>query len=90
MACKGSAVRSRLAPPDKRVIEGRIKNSMKLIGQWIIYAGIVLVITGLIGGFTAMAKDADSMATNLLVLVPLGFAALLTGTVMTQLSGTRQ
>ena len=62
---------------------------MMLIGRLIIYAGIALAVVGLIGGFTAMARDADGEATNLLILVPLGFAALLTGTVMTQLSEPR-
>ena len=62
---------------------------MNLIGRLMIYLGIVMVATGLIGGFTAMFRDADSTAVNLLVLVPLGFAALLTGTVLTQLSEPR-
>ncbi len=58
---------------------------MEQIGRYTIYAGIVLVAVGLIGGFMAMFRDADSVAVNLLVLVPLGFAALLTGTVISQL-----
>ena len=58
---------------------------MEQIGRYTVYAGIVLVAAGLIGGFSAMFQDADSLAVNLLMLVPLGFAALLTGTVVSQL-----
>ncbi len=58
---------------------------MEQIGRYTVYAGIVLVAVGLIGGFSAMFQDADSLAVNLLMLVPLGFAALLTGTVVSQL-----
>jgi hypothetical protein len=55
------------------------------IGRYTVYLGIVLIAVGLIGGFVALFQDADSLAVNLLVLVPLGFAALLTGTVVSQL-----
>ena len=55
------------------------------IGRYTVYLGIVLIAVGLIGGFIALFQDADSLAVNLLVLVPLGFAALLTGTVVSQL-----
>lgn len=50
-----------------------------------VYLGILLIATGLIGGFLALFQDADGVAVNLLMLVPLGFAALLTGTVVSQL-----
>jgi len=50
-----------------------------------VYLGIVLVGVGLTGGFLALFRDADSLAVNILVLVPVGFAALLTGTVISQL-----
>ena len=58
---------------------------MGRLGRYTVYLGIVLVIVGLIGGFLALFRDADSLAVNLLVLVPVGFAALLTGTVISQL-----
>ncbi|MBI5040011.1 MAG: hypothetical protein HZB57_02015 [Gammaproteobacteria bacterium] len=58
---------------------------MHRFGQLAVYLGILLVAVGLVGGFTAMFRDADGLAVNLLVLVPLGFAALLTGVVVTQL-----
>jgi hypothetical protein len=59
---------------------------MVRVGRYTIYFGIVLITAGLIGGFIALFQDADSLAVDLLFLVPLGFAALLTGTVMAQLT----
>ena len=55
------------------------------IGWCAVWMGILLIVAGLIGGFTAMFREADSLAVNLLVLVPLGFVVLLTGTVILQL-----
>jgi hypothetical protein len=55
------------------------------LGRYTVYLGIALVTVGLIGGFVALFRDADSLAVNILVLVPVGFAALLTGTVISQL-----
>ena len=60
---------------------------MRRVGRYTVYAGVVLIAIGLIGGFTALFRDADSLAVNLLNLVPLGFVALLAGTVISQLSG---
>jgi hypothetical protein len=58
---------------------------MGRLGRYTVYLGIVLVGVGLTGGFLALFRDADSLAVNILVLVPVGFAALLTGTVISQL-----
>ena len=58
---------------------------MHRMGRLAVYLGILLVVVGLIGGFAAMFRDADDLAVNLLMIVPLGFAALLTGVVVTQL-----
>ena len=58
---------------------------MARVGRYTVYLGIVLVAVGLVGGFVALFQDADGLAVNLLVLVPLGFVALLTGTVISQL-----
>lgn len=58
---------------------------MERAGRFMVYLGILLIATGLIGGFLALFQDADGVAVNLLMLVPLGFAALLTGTVVSQL-----
>jgi hypothetical protein len=60
---------------------------MRRVGRYTVYAGVVLIAIGLIGGFTALFRDADSLAVNLLTLVPLGFIVLLAGTVVSQLSG---
>jgi hypothetical protein len=62
---------------------------MARVGRYTVYLGIILVAVGLIGGFLALFRDADSLAVNLLILVPLGFAALLTGTVIAQLATPR-
>ncbi len=59
---------------------------MARVGRYTVYFGIILVAVGLIGGFLALFRDADSLAVNMLILVPLGFAALLTGTVISQLT----
>jgi hypothetical protein len=58
---------------------------MGRLGRYTVYLGIVLVGVGLTGGFLALFRDADSLAVNILVLVPVGFAALLTGTVISRL-----
>ncbi len=59
---------------------------MVRLGRYTVYLGILLIAAGLVGGFTALFQDADSLAVNLLIMVPLGFAALLTGTVIAQLA----
>ncbi|HHJ17082.1 MAG TPA: hypothetical protein ENJ80_10335 [Gammaproteobacteria bacterium] len=58
---------------------------MARLGRYTVYLGVILIIVGLIGGFTALFQDADGDAVNILVLVPLGFVALLAGTVVSQL-----
>jgi hypothetical protein len=62
---------------------------MVRVGRYTVYFGIILIAVGLIGGFLALFRDADSLAVNILILVPLGFAALLTGTVIAQLTTPR-
>jgi hypothetical protein len=62
---------------------------MQRLGVISVYAGILLIMVGLIGGFGALFVDADHIAVNLLTLVPLGFMALLTGTVVCQLNRPR-
>ena len=58
---------------------------MERVGRYTVYTGIILIAAGLIGGFAALFQDADSLAVNLLILVPVGFVAMLTGTVISQL-----
>ena len=62
---------------------------MVRVGRYTVYLGIILIAVGLIGGFLALFQDADSLAVNLLIMVPLGFATLLTGTVISQLATPR-
>ena len=62
---------------------------MARVGRYTVYFGIILIAVGLIGGFLALFRDADSLAVNILILVPLGFVALLTGTVIAQLATPR-
>ena len=62
---------------------------MQRLGVVGVYAGILLITVGLIGGFGALYMDVDHIAVNLLRLVPLGFLALLTGTVISQLNRPR-
>ena len=59
---------------------------MQRLGVISIWVGILMIAVGLIAGFGAMIKDADHIAVNLLTLVPLGFVALLAGTVICQLN----
>ncbi len=56
-------------------------------GRIAIHVGIALVIAGMVLGFGAMFTDADSLAVNLIGLVPLGFVLLLAGVTVTQLMG---
>ena len=76
-------------PPSSTRFAGRgLRTSvteMANLGRYTVYLGIILTAVGLIGGFIALFRDADSLAVNILVLVPLGFAVLLTGTVVSQL-----
>ena len=58
---------------------------MERVGRYTVYSGILLIVVGLIGGFTALFQDANGVAVNILILVPLGFVALLAGTVVSQL-----
>jgi len=59
---------------------------MHLVGTITVYAGIIMTILGLVMGFGAMYVDSDSSAIQWIGLVPVGFALLMLGTVMTQLS----
>ncbi|MGD8484536.1 MAG: hypothetical protein PVJ63_02160 [Thioalkalispiraceae bacterium] len=62
---------------------------MHKIGKITLYIGIVLIACGIIIGFGAMIKNADSQAINWLGMVPVGFILMLAGTVATQLSRSK-
>ena len=57
---------------------------MHRAGRYLVIAGLVLSLVGLLAGFGALAMDEDRQAVRLLLLVPLGFAGMLTGIVITQ------
>ena len=79
-------------PPSSTRFTGNTENPesrgkvMHRAGRWAVLAGILLVTIGMVVGFTAMFQDADDIAITALGLIPLGFIALLAGTVATQLS----
>ncbi|QKT05109.1 hypothetical protein HUS23_14275 [Ectothiorhodospiraceae bacterium 2226] len=61
---------------------------MVRIGRYTVYLGILLVAVGLIVGFGVMImQNSGDAAAPWLALVPVGFLALLLGTVLTQLGG---
>ena len=59
---------------------------MKRTGTFFFIAGLVLALLGMVAGFGSLAVDEDRQAVDLLMLVPLGFAAMLTGIVINQLT----
>ena len=46
-----------------------------------LWSGLACSLVGLAGGFGALAIDSDSVAVNLLGLVPIGFMLLFAGIV---------
>ena len=84
MACKRSAVRSRLAPPDTATVA--VEEYMHTAGRVAVFVGIVMIALGFIIGFTAMFMDADRQAVVWLGIIPLGFVVMLAGTVTSQLT----
>lgn len=59
---------------------------MHRLGTFLLWLGVLLVAAGMGFGFWFLVTDVDSKAVNLLGLVPIGFVALLAGTVMTLFS----
>lgn len=57
------------------------------LGRYTVFAGIALVAIGLVLGFGAMFLAPDSVLVKAIALVPIGFVALLTGTVVALLGG---
>ncbi len=62
---------------------------MQRLGVFSVYAGILLIFVGMIGGFGSLFADLDHIAVMLLMLVPLGFLVLMAGTVICQLNRPR-
>jgi len=59
---------------------------MHRFGKALLLLGAVMVAMGMAFGFWFLITDADNAAVSLLGLVPIGFVALLAGTVMTLFS----
>lgn len=59
---------------------------MHRFGKALLLLGAGLVAVGMAFGFWYLITDADNAAVSLLGLVPIGFVALLAGTVMTLFS----
>lgn len=59
--------------------------TMHRLGIIIIWIGLALAVAGLIAGFGGIALGFQDAALYWLGLVPVGFALLLAGVVMTQL-----
>ena len=75
MACKRSAVRSRLPPPKN--------NAMHKLGVVSVLLGLVFSVAGLIVGFTLAIGSGTG--EQWFSLVPFGFVLLLLGVTLTQL-----
>ena len=80
MACKRSAVRSRLPPP--RII-------MKLFGIISVWLGIIVSVVGLVVGFAKLPSGDETDAMPWLSLIPVGFALMMFGIAATQLSNKK-
>lgn len=57
------------------------------LGRYTVFTGIALVAVGLLLGFGAMIFAPHSPLVKAIGLVPIGFVALLTGTVVALLGG---
>jgi uncharacterized membrane protein len=59
---------------------------MHKAGRFVVIAGILLIVSGMVIGFTLLFKDGESAIIWLGTIIPLGFIVLLTGMVTTLLS----
>ena len=81
MACKRSAVRSRLPPPESVV------RLMHKVGVAAVWTGLLSSISGLIFGGIDLVNNGE--IGIMFALIPVGFALLLLGTAITQFSGKK-
>ncbi|MEJ2347545.1 MAG: hypothetical protein P8090_19570 [Gammaproteobacteria bacterium] len=61
----------------------------KYLGRYTVFLGIAMIAAGVIVGFSAMFVNPDSPWVRFIALVPFGFLALLTGTVVSLLQRPR-
>ena len=59
---------------------------MHKAGSFAVIAGILLIVIGMVIGFTLLFKEDENAIIWLGTIIPLGFIVLLTGTVTTLLS----
>jgi hypothetical protein len=80
MACKRSAVRSRLPPPE-------MVRLMHKVGVATVWIGLLSSMSGLVFGGIDLVNDGE--VGIMFALIPVGFAMLLVGTAITQFSGKK-
>ena len=61
---------------------------MHKAGKYAVIAGILLIVIGMIIGFTLLLKEDDDAIIWLGSIIPVGFVVLLTGTVTSLLAHT--
>jgi len=59
---------------------------MHKAGRFVVIAGILLIVSGMVIGFTLLFNEGESAIIWLGTIIPLGFIVLLTGMVTTLLS----
>jgi len=59
---------------------------MLKLGKFAVYAGIALIVVGMVIGFTLLYKEEENAIIWLGTIIPVGFVVLLTGTVTSLLS----
>lgn len=59
---------------------------MHKIGKYVVIAGILLIVVGMVIGFTLLFKEGENAIIWLGTIIPMGFIILLTGTVTSLLS----
>ena len=61
---------------------------MHKVGKYAVIAGILLIVIGMVIGFTLLFKGGENAIIWLGTIIPVGFIILLTGTVTSLLSHT--
>ena len=59
---------------------------MHKLGKFAVFAGIALIVIGMVIGFTLLYKEEENAIIWLGTIIPVGFIVLLTGTVTLLLS----
>jgi len=59
---------------------------MHKLGKFAVFAGITLIVVGMVIGFTLLYKEEENAIIWLGTIIPVGFVVLLTGTVTSLLS----